>query len=196
MHYGYVRSSRGALAGAEQRSHVQAAEPCEILTESEGDKSQPVLARLVESLLPGDTLTVTSLDRLAPSMPLLLTILATLVDRGAYVISLQEDINSRRFGEANHEVSRMLRGVLLAERAFLVERVQTGRAIAQSKGVKLGRRNKLSPDQAQHAQRLLDLGEGGRAVARTFGVSEATLYRYVKTLRMREKLLGTYTPQS
>lgn len=182
MQYTYVRLSKGALSEAEQRQLLQVLSAAEVVVEDEARKGQPTLDHLIGTLRSGDTVTVTSLDRLASSLPQLLSILATCMVKGAHIGSFKEDFDTGRFGDLADEVSKMLQLILASERAFLVERVQEGRANAQRKGVKLGRRSKLTQDQVLHARSLLNLGEGGRAVARTFGVSEATLYRHIRLL--------------
>jgi DNA invertase Pin-like site-specific DNA recombinase len=177
---GYVRSSKGALAIADQRRALEAADCTLIVEEDPEEKGRPELDRLVGTLHAGDVVAVSSLDRLAPSLPQLLTTLAVLSEKGAHVWSLKEQIDTGRFGELAGDLSGLLRGLLAAESGMLVERIQEGRANVMRKGAKLGRRSKLSTDQVAHARSLLELGEGGRAVARTFSVSEATLYRALR----------------
>lgn len=182
MIYGYVRASHGALNATEQRHVLQEANSNEIVQEQDGVPDYSARDRLIETLGSGDTLVVTSLDRLARFLPQLLIILAQITGKGGHVMSVSEGIDTRRLDGSVGQVSQMLHAILSAERGFMVERVQQGRAKARSDGVKLGRRNKLTPIQIAHAQQLLRLGEGGRAVARTFGVSEATLYRNIRQL--------------
>lgn len=177
---GYVRSSKGALAITDQRRALEAAGCTLVVEEDHDQKGRPEMGRLVGRLQVGDVVAVSSLDRLAPSLPELLTTLAVLSEKGANVRSLKEQIDTRRFEDSAGDLSGLLRGLLAADSGMLVERIQEGRANVMRKGVKLGRRSKLSTDQVAHARSLLDLGEGGRAVARTFGVSEATLYRALR----------------
>ena len=63
------------------------------------------------------------------------------------------------------------------ERALIVERTTAGLKAAKDRGVRLGRRKSLTAAQVTHARLLLDGGEQGAAVARSLGVSRATLYR-------------------
>lgn len=180
MIYGYVRSSKGGLTSTDQRRALEAAD-CNLFVEEDPDeKGRPELARLVGMLNAGDTVAVSSLDRLAPSLPHLLMTLAEMSGKGVHVRSLKEQADTRRLGAVAGELSELLRSLLAAQSGMLVERTQEGRANIMRKGIKLGRRNKLSTDQVAHARSLLELGEGGRAVARTFSVSEATLYRALR----------------
>jgi DNA invertase Pin-like site-specific DNA recombinase len=43
--------------------------------------------------------------------------------------------------------------------------------------VKFGRKPKLTPQQIEHARKLLDKGEDRNAVAASFNVNRTTLYR-------------------
>ncbi len=65
------------------------------------------------------------------------------------------------------------------ERALITERTRAGMVAARQRGVKVGRKPKLSPDQIDHARKLIDAGESPRHVATSMGVSTATLYRKI-----------------
>ncbi|MEZ5792345.1 MAG: helix-turn-helix domain-containing protein [Nitratireductor sp.] len=47
--------------------------------------------------------------------------------------------------------------------------------------MRVGRPPALSPAQIKHARKLIGSGERPKTVAKTFGVSRSTLYRYLKT---------------
>jgi len=63
------------------------------------------------------------------------------------------------------------------ERSLIHERTKAGRAAAVARGVKLGRKPKLSPQQVAHACKLLDQGEHPDDVARLLKVSRRTIER-------------------
>ncbi|MFH1158386.1 MAG: recombinase family protein [Pseudomonadota bacterium] len=63
------------------------------------------------------------------------------------------------------------------ERSLIQERTKAGRAAAIGRGVKMGRKKKLTPEQEEHARKLIGQGEHPRTVAKSFKVSLATLYR-------------------
>ena len=48
---------------------------------------------------------------------------------------------------------------------------------AQGRGVKFGRKVKLTPEQIDHARKLIDKGEARRYVADLLNVGRSTLYR-------------------
>ena len=72
-----------------------------------------------------------------------------------------------------------IRGEL--ERSLIQERTKAGRAAAQARGVKMGRKPKLSPQQVAHARKLLDQGESPAHVAQLLKVSRRTVERALRT---------------
>ena len=63
------------------------------------------------------------------------------------------------------------------ERALIQERTTAGRKAAVARGVKMGRKPKLSPQQIAHARKLIAQGEPHDTVAHSLKVSRRTLYR-------------------
>ena len=63
------------------------------------------------------------------------------------------------------------------ERRRLVERTARGRADAKAKGIKFGRKPKLTAHQQREATARLKRGETQRSVARSYTVSQATISR-------------------
>jgi DNA invertase Pin-like site-specific DNA recombinase len=67
------------------------------------------------------------------------------------------------------------------ERAFIVGRTSAGREIAKRKGVKFGRKPKLTEQQLAMARDLLASGNHTVvSVARSMGVHRATLWRHLE----------------
>ena len=63
------------------------------------------------------------------------------------------------------------------ERSLIFERTQAGMKGARRRGVKFGRRKKLSPAQVAKARKLIDQGERVGDVAALWNVGSTTLYR-------------------
>jgi DNA invertase Pin-like site-specific DNA recombinase len=63
------------------------------------------------------------------------------------------------------------------ERSLISERTRAGVAAARRRGVRFGRKPKLTPQQIAHARKLLADGEAPHAVAASFAVGRSTLYR-------------------
>lgn len=59
----------------------------------------------------------------------------------------------------------------------LIERTRAGVKAAQRRGAKFGRKVKLTPEQINHARKLIDKGEARQRVADLFKVGRSTLYR-------------------
>ncbi len=62
------------------------------------------------------------------------------------------------------------------ERSLTSERTRAGVKAAKRRGVKFGRRPKLSPQQIAHARKLIDKGERREGVAALLNVERTTLY--------------------
>jgi DNA invertase Pin-like site-specific DNA recombinase len=63
------------------------------------------------------------------------------------------------------------------ERSLISERTRAGVKAAQHRGVKFGRKPKLSREQIGHARKLISEGEAPKSVAAILRVSKATIYR-------------------
>lgn len=63
------------------------------------------------------------------------------------------------------------------ERSLIAERTRAGVKAAQRRGVKFGRKRKLSAEQIAHARELIGKGEPHRYVASLLNVGRVTLYR-------------------
>ena len=57
------------------------------------------------------------------------------------------------------------------------EPVPAGIEAAKRRGVKLGRKPALSPEQVAHARKLVESGDSPANVARLLGVARSTLYK-------------------
>jgi DNA invertase Pin-like site-specific DNA recombinase len=63
------------------------------------------------------------------------------------------------------------------ERSLISERTRAGAKAAQRRGVKFGRKPKLTPDRLAHARKLIDQGKTPTEAAKIMGVGRATVYR-------------------
>ena len=136
---------------------------------------RPELTTCLKSLAEGDTLTVWKLDRLGRSLRDLIGLLDDLKARGVAFRSLTEAIDTTTpTGRAMWQMVGILAEL---ERSLIQERTQAGRAAAVARGVRMGRKPKLSLQQVAHAKKLLGQGERHDAVAQSLNVSRRTLYR-------------------
>ena len=67
------------------------------------------------------------------------------------------------------------------ERSLISERTRAGVKAAQRRGVKFGRKPKLTAQQITHARKLIDQGDDRQKVTALFKVGRKTLYRALAT---------------
>ena len=139
---------------------------------------RPQLTRCLASLQAGDVLVVWKLDRLGRSLHDLIGLLDDLKARGVAFRSLTEAIDTATpTGRAMWQMVGILAEL---ERALIQERTKAGRAAAVARGVKMGRKPTLTPQQVAHARKLLDQGERTVQVAQLLKVSRRTLERALR----------------
>jgi len=63
------------------------------------------------------------------------------------------------------------------ERERILHRANEGRKIAKEKGIKFGRKPKLTPHQQELARERLSTGDTCRQIAKDLGVSHSTISR-------------------
>jgi DNA invertase Pin-like site-specific DNA recombinase len=133
------------------------------------------LDELLRNARDGDTIMVTSLDRLGRSLSQIVALADELNRRGIILRSLKESI------DYSTNIGRMLAGIFgsLAEyeRELINERAADARAAAAARGRQTGRPAKLSPDQARQLRQLHAGGESVAALCASFKVSRPTVYR-------------------
>jgi DNA invertase Pin-like site-specific DNA recombinase len=188
MNIGYARVSTDDQTTALQRDALSAA-GCELIHEDQGVSgvsNRPALAEAINSLQPGDVLTVWRLDRLGRSLPDLIALVKAIEAKGAGFRSLTESIDTTT---ASGTLLFHVMGALAQfERALMLERTRAGMAAAKRRGVTAGRKRSLSGRQIEHARQLVAAGEGHQAVAASLGVSYDTLRRAFKREEERERL--------
>jgi DNA invertase Pin-like site-specific DNA recombinase len=138
------------------------------------DRAQ--LAKAIAPLGPGDCLIVTKLDRLARSTRDLLNTLAEIAQRGASFKSLG-DSWADTTTPAGKLMLTVLGGLAEYERHLILPRTTEGRQRAQQRGVKFGRKRKLTLHQQQEALERRSRGEALVDIARSYAVSHSTISR-------------------
>jgi DNA invertase Pin-like site-specific DNA recombinase len=136
---------------------------------------RPSLLRCLKALQRGDTLTVWKLDRLGRSLRDLITMLDDLRERGVKFRSLTEAIDTET--PTGRAMWQMIGVLAELERSLISERTRAGVKAARTRGVKFGRRKKLSPAQVAKARKLIEAGERVEDVAALWNVGRTTLYR-------------------
>jgi len=176
MNHGYMISSTDSQKVSAQ---LKAAGCEKIHRDTRGSaKSERVQRRrLIEQLGAGDVLIAARLDQIADSTLDLLRTLTAISERKANFRSLAEpwaDTNARGV-----RLLTMLEGVATFERDVRSARTEAGQARAVARGVKLGRKPKLTPKQEQDALRRRRKGETLATIAEAYNVSHSTISRLV-----------------
>jgi DNA invertase Pin-like site-specific DNA recombinase len=133
------------------------------------------LARAIAALAKGDTLIVAKLDRLARSTRDLLNTLAAIADAGASFKSLGDGWADTTTPHGRLMLT-VLGGLAEFERHLILARTSEGRKRAQQRGVRFGRRPKLTVHQRQEALARRE-GETVVDIARSYAVSHSTISR-------------------
>ena len=137
---------------------------------------RPQLDAALDYLRPGDQLVVTKLDRLGRSLRHLLNLMADLERRRIDLQVIDQGLDTST--PAGKLIFAVIGAVAEFERDLISERTRAGLTAARARGRKGGRRPAMTPERAAVAQQMYDSREHTMAViAKTVGVSRATLYR-------------------
>jgi DNA invertase Pin-like site-specific DNA recombinase len=146
-------------------------------TRDTGKSERARRRRAIEQLNAGDVLVVARLNQIADSTLDLLRTLTAITDRKAIFRSVDEpwaDTNLRGV-----RLLTLLEGIAVFERDVRSARTEAGQARAVARGVKLGRKPKLTPRQEQEALRRRKKGETLATIAESYNVSHSTISRLV-----------------
>jgi DNA invertase Pin-like site-specific DNA recombinase len=147
---------------------------------SSGKKDRPQLTAALDYVRSGDTLVVWRLDRLARSLRQLIATVEDLEHRGIALKSITEAIDTSTPG--GRLVFHIFGSIAEFERAIIRERTKAGVIAAKARGRVGGRPPKLAGERVEHAKNLLDAGSSVSAVARSMGVSRATVLRATRLI--------------
>ena len=156
---GYARVSKRDQNLEVQRPILEAAGCDVIFTDKvSGMKTKRTgLDQALKSLEPGDELIVWKLDRFGRPMLWVMNTVLELHARGIKFRSLTEGIDlDTQTGKLVLSIFGWLGEV---ERERLIERTQAAIDTAKARGVKLGRKRKLTSSDVEHARRAIDTGE-------------------------------------
>jgi DNA invertase Pin-like site-specific DNA recombinase len=179
MIYGYARASTGSQSETTQVAILRKYGAGKVVREvAQGDKTDRAKLRwLLDQLDVGDVVMVTRLDRLARSTRDLLNTLATITGKKAAFRSLA-DTWADTTTPHSRLVLTVLGGLAEFEKELIRARTSEGRERAKARGVKLGRKPKLTDHQKQEAIHRRDIdGETVRDIARSYNVSHSTISR-------------------
>src|SRR5215831_14620614 len=178
MIIGYARVSTDGQTLDAQLTSLKAAGAEKVFSEkiSGTVTDRKALGKAIAALGAGDVLLVTRLDRLARSTRDLLNVLATVAAKDAAFRSLSDPWADTTTPHGRLMVT-VLAGLAEFERSLILARTGDGRARAQARGVRFGRKPKLTAHQTAEAIQRRANGEALADIGRSFNVSHSTISR-------------------
>lgn len=176
---GYVRVSSTEQNPARQLAAIGTVD--ETFTDRVSGKSRaerPELARMLRHVRRGDTVRVSSMDRLARSVIDLAQIIQELNAKEVEVEFTTERLTFAPGAEDPFAMFQlhMLGAVAQLERSLIKERQREGIDLARARGVYRGRARALSPEQIAQAHDMTVNGIPKTKIARDLGCSRRVLY--------------------
>ena len=176
---GYARVSTEGQELEIQEAQLRACGCLKIYAEKESGvkDDRRMLRRMVAALKPGDVVIVSALDRLTRGGPFkTLSVLQDITSRGASYRSLAEP-----WADTTTELGEVLAALVgyiaRKTREDIIRRTSAGRERAMARGVKFGRKPKLTELQRREAVARKRSGERLASVARSYNVSATTISR-------------------
>ena len=178
MIIGYARVSTDGQSVEAQEAALKVAGATKVYSEKISGvvTDRKALKRAIAALGSGDVLLIAKLDRLARSTRDLLNTLQAIADKGAGFKVLDNPTMDTTSPHGRLLVS-VLGSIAEFERELILARTGEGRARARARGVRFGRKPKLSAFQVQEALRRREAGESLVDIGRSYGVSHSTISR-------------------
>lgn len=181
---GYVRVSSAGQNLARQLEVIGAVDKTYREYQSAATASErPQLQEAIKYVREGDTLVVASIDRLARSLRDMLAIMEELEAKNVTVEFVTQGLTVRPDGGdlTTRLILHIITAVAQSEREMIRERQAEGIAIAKkTPGKYPGRKRLLTSDQIREVHEAAAAGVPKAQIARTYGISRNTLYRYLE----------------
>ena len=143
-----------------------------------GDR--PELSRCLDALRKGDTWVIHELDRAGRNMVEMLVQVNQLMERGVHIKCLDGRLCTQSMPQ---EIVKLIVGVMgyAAEMELkgIRKRTAEGRRIAQSRGVKFGRKRKYTPQQQAAVMEMRERGDGYGTIAKAMGMTDSMVRRII-----------------
>jgi DNA invertase Pin-like site-specific DNA recombinase len=172
MIVGYARVSTDGQTLDAQRATLKAAG----VERTYAEKISGAKANRRQLQLAIDMLLLTRLDRLAGPTRDLLNVLATISEKGAGFKSLADAWADTTTAHGRLMLT-VLGGLAEFERELIRARTDEGRKRAQARGVRFGRKLKLTQHQTTEALQRREAGEALVEIGRSYNVSHSTISR-------------------
>ena len=165
---------------AERAGDTVVGEYCDTISGTTSKNDREALTRLLEDafLRRFDTVVVFSVDRLGRSLKHCLEILETLKSHRCDFVSLKQQIDtSSPTGQLIFNIFACLASY---ERTMILERTALGRERAKARGVKFGRKEKITSSVVEAVRLLREKGAGIVEIQQTVGISCGSVYKAIK----------------
>ena len=163
-------------------------------TVSGAKAKRPGLDEMLKEARPKDVIVIWKLDRLGRSLKHLVDLVAELNERNIGLRSLNDPIDTTT--PQGRLVFNIFASLAEFEREIIRERTNAGLTAARARGRTGGRKPGLSEDakkKARIAESYYNEGVAVNEIAKSLGISKATLYKY---LRVRGVKIGSYEKQA
>ena len=145
-----------------------------------GDR--PEYSRMVELLQNSDCVYTEDLTRYGRSMVEMLVEINKLIERNIHVITVDGRLNTKTMPK---EIVKLIVGVMgyasECELLNLKRRTAMGRAVAVSRGVRMGRKKSYNHHQIEEIKSMRLSQRGYGSIAKSLGMSKSTVQRLCKT---------------
>lgn len=160
--------------------------------------SRPELNKALSALHSGDTLVITTLDRLGRSTQNMLQLASELRSKGVNLRVLNlggGDVDTAT--PMGNMMFTVMASLAQMERDIKLERMNDSITKRRAAGRDLGgRKPQFTDSQIRNASSLIEGGKPAAQVARDLGMSRATLYRRINDLRDRALEQGAHVAQA
>ncbi len=176
---GYIRISTLDQAAQKQLDGITLNQ---IFTENSSakDANRPELQEMIRFVKKGDTIVIDSMDRLAKTLDDLRSFVKIILSKGVSVEFVKEKL---LFTIDDLPTANLMMSVMGAfiefERAVVKECQREDIVLAKNRGAYKGRKRELSAETVAIIKKSIEEGKMKSEVAKAFGISRETLYRYL-----------------
>ncbi|HIE28733.1 TPA: recombinase family protein [Candidatus Poribacteria bacterium] len=175
---GYARVSSVGQSLHVQLSKLKHCDKIFMEKRSGANGRRPRLTDCLEYVREGDTLVVTRLDRLARSTLHLCQIADELQRKQVNLEVLDQNIDTS--DATGRLLFNMLSAIAQFETEIRAERQMDGIQKAKERGVRFGRKKKLTPEQIIQLKHRRKQGTLIKTLMQDYGLSKVSVYRYLK----------------
>lgn len=145
---------------------------------------RPGLTKLLEYARPGDTILSYTLDRLGRNLREVLNLVHDLSEKKIGVRTLADPIPINTADEGVGRIAYLLLALFAEmERTFTAERAAHARAVAETKGRRIGRPTAWPDDKIDYARLLREQGKSLAEITTKTGIPKTSLHRYLTSTK-------------